>query len=201
MTATRVTARGLGRVLGRVTVTGLDRVPDTGGVLIAVNHTALVDGPLVYGILRRPAVFLVKAEVFVGPVGLLLRRIGQVPVRRGTIERAPVQSALGTLAAGGVVGIFPEGTRGAGTVEQVQHGIAYLALRSGCPVVPVACHGTAALLRGRRRPHVRVTFGEPLTVSVETGPSRRQVAAAAEEIRAALAGHVAATRPTQEGTP
>lgn len=201
MTATRLTARGLGRALARVEVTGRDRVPARGGLLIAVNHTAFVDGPLVYGVLRRPAVFLIKAEMFGGIVGATLRRIGQIPVRRGIAERAPLQRALAALAAGGVVGVFPEGTRGAGTVEQVQHGIAYLALRSGCPVVPVACHGTGALLRrGRpvRRPRVRVAFGAPIAVSGQRRASRRMIAAAAEDIRAALAAHVAATRPTTQ---
>lgn len=199
MTLTRVTAWLLGRALGRLAVTGLDRVPAIGGVLVAVNHTAFVDGPLVYGVLRRPAVFLVKAEMFTGPLGVGLRLIGQIPVRRGTVERAPLQLALATLAAGGVVGVFPEGTRGTGDVGQVYPGIGYLAVRSGCPVVPVACHGTAALLPGgrppRRRRPVRVAFGDPIAVTGGPAASRRTIAAAVEQIRAAHAAHVVATRP------
>ena len=192
---TRAIGRGLAAGLARVTVTG--SVPP-GGVLLAVNHTALVDGPLLYGLLPRPVAFLVKAEVFRGPLGALLRHTGQIPVRRGTAERAPILAALETLRRGGVVGVFPEGTRGTGEVAQVRHGIAYLAVRSGAPVVPVAVHGTAAR-RGwafwlPRRPPVLVAFGTPMALPTGAA-SRRTVAAAAEEIRRSLADHVAATRP------
>jgi 1-acyl-sn-glycerol-3-phosphate acyltransferase len=196
---TRAIGRGLNRALARVTVTGPP--PGDGPALLAVNHTALVDGPLLYGLLPRPVAFLVKAEVFRGPLATLLRHTQQIPVHRGAAERGPLLAALGFLRAGGLVGVFPEGTRGDGDVSQVQHGIAYLAVRSGAPVVPVAVHGTAAR-RGwefwrPRRPPVRVAYGEPLRLPA--GPaSRRTVAAAAAEIHRALAAHVAATRPHPE---
>jgi 1-acyl-sn-glycerol-3-phosphate acyltransferase len=197
MTVTRLTARALGHALGRVEVVGAEGVPATGGVLLAMNHSAYIDGPLMYGVLRRPAVFVVKMEAFRGPVGAMLRRIGQIPVRRGAIERAPLQSALAMLAAGGVVAVFPEGTRGAGNVDAVQHGVAYLALRSGCPVVPVACHGTRAMQQwhGPRRPRVRIAFGRPIELPPTRIASRRNVTDAAERVRAAMAAHVAVTRP------
>jgi 1-acyl-sn-glycerol-3-phosphate acyltransferase len=105
---------------------------------------------------------------------------------------------LGVPRAAGIVGVFPEGTRGEGAVEQVRHGIAYLAVRSGAPVVPVACHGTRAR-RGRSffrpgRPPILVAFGEPLHLPAGAA-SRRTVAAAVAEIQRTLAAHVAATRP------
>jgi Acyltransferase len=68
---TRAIGRGLNRGLARITVTG--ELPATGALLLAVNHTALVDGPMLYGLLPRPVSFLVKAEVFRGPLGALLR--------------------------------------------------------------------------------------------------------------------------------
>jgi 1-acyl-sn-glycerol-3-phosphate acyltransferase len=193
---TRAVGRVLDRVLARITVVG--GVPEGGPVLLAVNHSALVDGPMLYGLLPRPVAFLVKAEVFRGPLGALLRHTGQIPVRRRTVETAPLRAALDVLRGGGIVGVFPEGTRGAGDVQQVRHGIAYLAVRSGAPVVPVACHGTLAR-KGRaffrpHRPPILVAFGDPLRLPA--GPAaRRTVAAAADEIHRALAAHVAATRP------
>jgi 1-acyl-sn-glycerol-3-phosphate acyltransferase len=199
---TRAIGRGLDRGLARITITG--ELPATGPLLLAVNHTALVDGPMLYGLLPRPVAFLVKAEVFRGPLGTLLRHTGQIPVRRGTVQTAPLKRALDVLRAGGIVGVFPEGTRGAGDVQQVRHGIAYLAVRSGAPVVPVACHGTVAR-RGRAffrpgRPAITVAFGMPLRLPAGAAP-RRTVAAAAAEIQHALATHVAATRPRPERDP
>lgn len=199
MSLTRFLARALARALMRIRVDGLERVPAP--ALLAVNHSAFIDGPLVYGTLRRPAAFFIKVEAFTGPIGILLRHIRQIPVRRGTAEREPLAAALDTLSAGGVVGIFPEGTRGSGEVTRVEHGIAYLALRSGCPVVPVACVGTADVFPVRwwpfrRRTLVRVVFGDPFPVDAEaTGRSRHTVAEAAERIRARLAEHVATTDP------
>lgn len=198
MTLTRTIAWLVAHTVMRLRVEGRDRLPTQGGVLLAVNHTAFIDGPIVYGMTRRPTVFLIKVEAFRGVIGVMLRSIGQIPVNRGKAERGPLMAALQTLAEGGIVGVFPEGTRGTGDVSKVEHGIAYLALRSGCPVVPVACVGTAAVVvKGRKLPRwrrpVRVVFGEPFAVARGAGTalSRRTVADAAEEIRTVLAKHVA----------
>jgi 1-acyl-sn-glycerol-3-phosphate acyltransferase len=191
-------ARSLGRGLTRLVITGTENLP-AGGVLLAVNHASYLDGPLLYGALPRPGTFLVKAEVFRGVVGWYLHKIGQIPVRRGVAEREPLVTALAVLAEGGIVGIFPEGTRRADATEssallEVRHGIAYLALRSGCPVVPVACLGTERVLpRGRalpawRRP-VTVAFGPPLPVATER-PTRQAIAVTATRIRDLLNEHL-----------
>lgn len=184
----RQIGRGMLASLARVEVIGLENLPSTGSVLLAANHTHNVDGPMLFSLVRRPTSFFVKAEAFVGPIRPFLLHIGQIPVRRGTVERAPLALALETLAVGGAVGVFPEGSRGTGEVAKVEHGIAYLAVRSGAPVVPIACAGTNAMLRRRslRRPRVRVAIGPP--VHVEAGAASRQaVADAAELIRDALA--------------
>src|SRR5207302_7707276 len=92
--------------------------------------------------------------------------------------------------------MFPEGTRGEGRLESVQHGIGYLALRAGCPVVPVVCVGTAeALPKGRRLPRwrspVTIAFGPAFDVKVDgDSRARRTVADAAEQIRVRLRDHL-----------
>ena len=192
----------IARGLMRLSVRGREDLP-AGGVLLAVNHASFLDGPLIFGVLPRPGTFFVKAEVFTGIPGWFLPRIGQIPVRRGVPEREPLLTALATLAEGGIVGIFPEGTRGSGDVREVRHGIAYLALRSGCPVVPVACLGTERVLpKGRRLPRLRqrvtVAFGAATRVTEPgTVRNRHNVAAAAERIRALLADHVQAATAGQ----
>ncbi|HEX3811532.1 MAG TPA: lysophospholipid acyltransferase family protein [Mycobacteriales bacterium] len=188
MRAARGIGQGLILVLTRMEVVGLENLPMTGSVLLAANHTHNIDGPLLFGLVPRPTAFFVKAEAFIGPIKPFLLHIGQIPIRRGTVERAPLAAALDTLAAGGSVGIFPEGSRGRGDVAKVEHGIAYLAVRSGAPVVPIACAGTNEVLQRRslRRPKVRVLIGPPVQVPAGAA-SRQAVADAAEQIREALA--------------
>lgn len=184
------------RTLFRLRLHGVANVPATGPVVLAGNHASFLDGPLVFTVSPRPAFFLVKSELYVGPLARPLRWLGQIPVRRGRPDRSALRAGLGVLGAGEVLGLFPEGTRGSGSFEQLQHGIAYFALRTGCPIVPVVCRGTAeALPKGRRLPGwrapVHVTFGRPFQVdAVGDRRSRRAVAEAAEQVRRRLAAEL-----------
>ncbi|MCO1660785.1 lysophospholipid acyltransferase family protein [Pseudonocardia humida] len=171
----------------RVRVHHLDRVPAAGAVVLVANHSAMVDGPLLFGLIRRRSAFLVKQEMFVGPLGWGLVRIGQIAVRRGEADRRALTTALGVLRGGGLVGVFPEGTRGAGDVRAAQHGAAWLARASGAVVVPVVCRGThrPAGARRRWRPRVDVMVGEPL--QIPTGGGRTGLTTGTETVRAELA--------------
>ncbi len=181
-----------------VRVHGTQNVPASGPVILASNHTAFVDGPLLGAVAPRWTTCLVKAEAFTGFFGVMLRSAGQIPVVRHTGDRAALQAALGVLESGEVLGIFPEGTRGRGDVASVQQGVAWLALRSGAPVVPVAILGTRrtgestnALPPPRRR--FDVVFGAPVTVLAPDGvPGRTALAHATATVRDALSEHVAA---------
>jgi 1-acyl-sn-glycerol-3-phosphate acyltransferase len=193
----RVVARGLIRLILDVRVGHPDHVPSTGPVLLAGNHRGFLDGPLVAAFVPRQASFLAKSELFRGWVVRPLGWLGQIPVDRGRPDREALRRAVDVLASGGVLGMFPEGTRGAGELDSVQHGIAYVALRlPGVRIVPVACLGTErALPKGahlpRWRSRVDVVFGEPFTVPAPANPrARRSVADAAELIRQRLAAHV-----------
>lgn len=173
----------------RVHVHHPDRIPATGPVVMVANHSAYVDGPLLFSLARRRAVFLVKSEMFRGFLGWALPAIGQIPVRRGSADRAPLMAAVGVLRGGGLVGVFPEGTRGQGDVAAAQQGAAWLARAAGAPVLPVVVRGTRRPASGRRfRPRVDVMVGEPL--AVPPGGGRAGLAAATETVRAALAGMV-----------
>jgi 1-acyl-sn-glycerol-3-phosphate acyltransferase len=194
----RVIARGVMRLALDVRVERADAVPSSGPVLLAGNHRGILDAPLMAAFVPRPARFLAKSELFRGWVARLLGWLGQIPVDRGRPDREALRRAVAVLEEGHVLGMFPEGTRGAGELTTVQHGIAYVALRvPGVPIVPVACLGTErAMPMGARRPRFRsrvdIVFGEPFTIEVPANPrARSAVAAAAEEIRQALAAHVA----------
>ena len=172
----------------RVRVHHGERIPPTGPVVLVANHSAFVDGPLLLGLVGRRAVFLTKQEMFRGPLAWLLPRIGQLAVRRGEPDPAPLRAAVGVLRGGGMVGVFPEGTRGAGDVAAVQHGAAWLARAAGAVVLPVVVRGTRRGPRRRFRPRVDVLVGTPLTVA--PGGGRAGLVAATETVRAALAGLV-----------
>jgi 1-acyl-sn-glycerol-3-phosphate acyltransferase len=173
----------------RVRVHG-PRIPATGPLVLVANHSAFVDGPLLLGLLGRPAVFLVKREMFRGPLAWLLSWIGQLPVRRGTADPAPLRAAVAVLRGGGVVGVFPEGTRGTGDVAVAHHGAAWLARATGAPVLPVVVRGTRRPpgTARRFRPRVDVLVGAPLVLTV--GGGRAGLAVATETVRATLAGMV-----------
>jgi 1-acyl-sn-glycerol-3-phosphate acyltransferase len=179
-----------------VQVNGLDRIPSTGPVILAVNHTSLMDGPLLFGFVPRPVACLVKSEAFLPVVATLLLDAGQVPVARGAIDPHPVRLGLTILRAGGVIGVFPEGTRGDGTVATAKPGVGYFALRTGATVVPMACHGTAGMVRRPGRHVVRLDVGPAMTFAeypANIALNRRLSAAATERIRKELAALVAGT--------
>lgn len=171
----------------RRTVHGRDRVPTTGPVVLVANHSSMLDGPVIVSVVSRRPVFLIKEEMFTGPVGAVLKRVGQVPIRRGVVDRKPLLTALGVLRGGGMVGIFPEGTRGSGDVTQVHNGAAWLARSGNAVLLPVACRGTLRPpgTRRRWRPKVDVLIGAPLPVPVQ--PGRAGLAAATEQVRVAMA--------------
>jgi 1-acyl-sn-glycerol-3-phosphate acyltransferase len=147
--------------------------------------------------LGRPSSFLVKSELYKGPLAKILAFGRQIPIYRGTPDRAGLSAGLRVLAGGGVLGTFPEGTRGSGELASIQHGIGYLALHAKCPIVPVVCAGTAqALPKGKAIPRwkapIDVVFGSPFTLEVEGDPrARATVAAAAEQVRQQLLAHLA----------
>lgn len=174
----------------RVRVHHRERIPASGPVVLVANHSSLADGPLLFGLLGRRAVFLTKQEMFAGAIGWWLRRIGQLSVRRGAPDRRALTVAVDVLRAGGLIGVFPEGTRGSGEVVAAQHGAAWLARTSGAAVLPVVCRGTRRRDgSGRRwRPQVDVLVGEPLTIPADGG--RAGLTTATETVRAALAGMV-----------
>ncbi|AEH09242.1 MULTISPECIES: lysophospholipid acyltransferase family protein [Protofrankia] len=197
----------LNRVVMRLTAEGLDRVPPTGPLIFASNHSSLLDGPLVVIEAPRTVRCLVKSELYTGILGRLLLLSGQIPINRGRPDRFALHTALDELSRGGAIGVFPEGTRGSGEVETVQHGIAYLAVHGRCPIVPVACVDTGQVLpRGaywpRRSVHARMVFGHPFEVEIPANPrSRKALAEVAEGIRVRLADHLAQARLTPAPLP
>lgn len=193
---------GIGLMYGlwRPRVLGAWRVPAHGPVILAPNHSNVLDGPMVIGTAPRPSHFLVKQEAFVGPLDLFMRATGQLPVDRAGTDRTAITTALGVLKRGGVLGIFPEGTRGEGDFGSLHGGLAYFALRSGAPIVPVACFGTTErgrVIRGLPplRARIDVVFGDPFDAGDGSRVrTRRALDAATVRIQERLTAHLKQAR-------
>lgn len=195
-----------------------DRLPD-GPVIVVANHTSFADGILLALVgrrLGRSLRLMATGGVFrSGLVGPFVRRLGFIPVLRGTDSAAgSLEAAAAALASGEAVGLFPEGriTRDPQHwPERSKTGAVRLALRTGAPIVPVALVGAhrvvgrsgivGRLLRNTLlRPRVAVAVGEPIDVRRLAGvdgdepPSDATVRRVADEVMAVLVSQVAELR-------
>jgi 1-acyl-sn-glycerol-3-phosphate acyltransferase len=159
----------------RIHVEGIDRVP-TGPLVLSANHRSFMDSVFLAAVMPRPVTFLAKAEYFDRPASRwLFSALGQIPIRRGSgaSAREAMARAEGVLASGGVVAIYPEGTRSRdGKLHRGNIGPARLALGTGAPLVPVGLIGTEEVQApGSRLPHmfrdVTVRIGTPVEIPSE----------------------------------
>ncbi|TDQ50307.1 lysophospholipid acyltransferase family protein [Actinorugispora endophytica] len=203
---TRLVASAVGRALYRPLIEGVERIPRTGPVILASNHRSFVDSVVIPLAVPRRVRFLAKAEYFDGPgvKGRLSKAafsvLGAVPVKRGTGRDAmgALEAGLDVLGEGDAFGIYPEGSRSRdGRLYRGRTGVAFLALASKAPVVPVALFGTERIQPiGKRMPRlspIRVRFGAPLDFSTgyehfQPGKARRVVTDEIMDAIAALSG-------------
>ena len=167
------------KIIFRPWASGVKHVPRRGPVIIASNHLSFSDhffGPLP---VPRKVIFLAKSEYFTGRglKGLISKAfftgLGQIPIDRGggTASEQAMKTGLRVLAAGHVLGIYPEGTRSPdGRLYRGKTGVARLAVESGAPVIPCAMINTFQLQpSGTLWPNIRIRpgarFGEPLDFS------------------------------------
>ncbi|ATO13573.1 1-acyl-sn-glycerol-3-phosphate acyltransferase [Micromonospora sp. WMMA2032] len=180
--ALRATLGPVLRAAVRLRVEGVENIPLSGPILLASNHLSVTDSTFLPLAVPRPVTFMAKAEYFTGRtvLGRLTARFmtagGQVPVDRDDRRAAvaSLETCLRVLTDGGVFCIYPEGTRSPdGRLHRGRTGVAWLALSSGAPVVPVAMSGTDRVLPpGRTLPRparVRVAFGKPVDLRVLGG--------------------------------
>ncbi|TWP36689.1 lysophospholipid acyltransferase family protein [Leekyejoonella antrihumi] len=176
-----------------------NRIPRTGPVIVISNHSAFLDGPVVFCLAPRTLHFLVKSAYFSSAWGAVLRKMGQIPIDQHSADRRALMAAKATLERGDAVGIFPEGHRGGGTVEAAEQGAAWLALQTGALIVPAATLGTRGTSGDtdtwpRPRGRIRVVFGEPFAIRpFEPVSGRERLRLATEQLRSRLAAHVQAS--------
>ncbi|WP_367325795.1 lysophospholipid acyltransferase family protein [Streptomyces sp. HUAS ZL42] len=175
------------RLLFRPRVEGLEHVPAEGAAIVAGNHLSFADPLLMPAVLKRRITFLAKAEYFTGQglkgrlTALVLRAAGQIPVDRSgrAAGQAAIREGLGVLAKGGLLAIYPEGTRSPdGRLYKGKVGVAAMALAAQVPVIPCAMVGTFQIRApGRVLPGllpVTIRFGEALDFSRFAGMAQQK---------------------------
>lgn len=166
------------RLLTRLTLTGREHLPTSGGLILAANHADMIDIPMmaVFGgrLFRgRPVEILGTNDVPLHPfLDNFMKVYGYIPIRRGSFDRKALQTALDVLASGGCVGIFPEGGlwddgggAGGDNAMAFRSGVAWLSHKAGVPVLPITFArtrgGVGRILRFER-PIMQMHFGEIL---------------------------------------
>jgi 1-acyl-sn-glycerol-3-phosphate acyltransferase len=168
---------GFSRTFWRLQVEGTEHVPD-GPFILSPVHRSNIDTPLVAAVTRRPLRYMGKdAMRKYGWSAWFFTSLGGFPVHRATADREALKKCMAVLEGGEPLVLFPEGTRRSGpVVEDVFDGAAYVALRTGVPIVPVGIGGSEqAMPKGAKFIHpvrVRMVVGEPLRPPATEGGAR-----------------------------
>lgn len=156
------------RAYWRVSYENTDLIPKDEPFILAPVHRSFLDFALVSGLTRRRLCYMAKAEIFKYAAGArLLRALGAFPVQRGGTDREAMRQVMAVIARGEPVVMFPEGTRRSGPiVENLYEGPAYVAARTGVPIVPVGIGGSErSMKRGTRIPRpskIHIVAGPPI---------------------------------------
>ena len=154
------------RVWFRLRISGAEHIPADGAAIVAPNHKSFWDSFFVGAATRRHVRFMGKVELFEGPWGRLLVRLGAFPVRRGQADAEALETAREVLRQGGLLAMFPEGTRVRDPEElgEPRKGAGRLALETGAPLVPAAITGTDHLFLGPipKTKRVQLAFAAPI---------------------------------------
>ncbi|MBM4422858.1 MAG: 1-acyl-sn-glycerol-3-phosphate acyltransferase [Chloroflexi bacterium] len=159
-------------------IDGLENLPPRGAAILMINHIAFIDPIVVLGNLPRNIVPMAKVEAYNYPVwGIFPWLWDVIPVHRGEADREALTRALAVLNAGEIVLVAPQGTRQP-ALRSAKEGIAYLAHKSGAPIIPVAIEGTVGFPSISRRrwsqPGVTVRLGKPFRFKPSAGRLPRE---------------------------
>ena len=166
------------KLLGRVKVIGADKVPDHGAYVLAPVHRSNVDFALASLVTERPMRYMGKDSIWKSkPLGRFVSMLGAFPVHRGSADRDALQACTDIVNGGSPLVMFPEGTRRTGpVVEELFDGTAYVAAKTGVPIIPVGIGGSEAMMpKGSKllRPSKLILIvGDPVPAPARTAQGR-----------------------------
>ena len=162
-------------------IIGRENLPEGGPLLVVANHFSFIDPAAMVRVVPWPIEFVGGFQMPNAPTWatMIPKLWGYYPVYRGTASRDALRAAETVLAQGGVLGIFPEAGNWATVLRPARPGAAFLAVRTGAPILPMGFHGLLDVfprLRKRRRAHVTLRIGKPFGPfrAMGRGRARRQ---------------------------
>jgi len=150
----------------KVEFTDINSIPEKGPLIMCANHISLLDMFLIGYSMKRKIYYIAKNELFKNPLlAFLVGRLGAFPTNRGRPDVRSFRTVLSLLSEGHIVGIFPEGTRvNIKNKDSIRTkpGVAYIAIKSGAPILPVAIEGNYKLFS-----RLKVVFGQPFKLELD----------------------------------
>lgn len=158
-------------------IEGAENIPPSGKVILAGNHTSNLDCLLLMSSTKREIHFLAKIELFKGPLGIIFKNMGLIPVDRGKHNDHAIDEACKYLANNEVIGIFPEGTteKGRGLMN-FKYGACRIAQNSESPIVPFVILGKYIPFK-----RVKIKFLSPMKIEGDIDKENRRLYAIIKE--------------------
>lgn len=153
------------KIMFRIEYNGVEKIPETGALIIAGNHSSYLDGIILGAMSKRSIHFMAKKELFKNKfLASFFRTLKAFPVDREKPGKSSISMALKILKNGNILGIFPEGTRYIESLGKPFYGVGFFSIKSGVPILPVAIHGPSKIApKGKYIPRflkIRVTVGD-----------------------------------------
>lgn len=191
----RAIVRFFMKLVTDIEVNGIEKLPE-GNVIVAANHLGRLDAAVLFCVLDREDIIIPMAEKYKDhPLyGAIGRAVNAVWLNRFDADYAAFRQILDRMKQGGLLGIAPEGTRSrTEALQEAKMGVAFLASKSGYPVLPVAATGTEDRvilenLKHFRRSKITVTAAELMYIDIPRGKGREEaLRAATDEIMCQIA--------------
>jgi len=171
------------RVWCRMSIEGRENLPASGPFILAPTHRSIIDTPVASGVYRRRMRFMGADKWWSNRYfGKLLSALGGFPVSRGSADREALRRCIAVIEGGEPLVLFPEGERKSGlTVRPLFEGAAYVAMKTGVPIVPVGIGGSERVMpKGAKFIYPRklyVIVGAPLSAPKSDSPKEQRAAA------------------------